>query len=122
MNLVADMTLEVPELASSDKVVGEPDEEYYRFLYHAQEIPKDVFIGHEGSILDQTIVLLAIAVGVFLGFVVISYIILKKIIPVISRMRNRMMLEDPTDKEDKGQDMQVDPVIQSNERIVVDDT
>ena len=86
-----------------------------------QEIPKDVFIGHEGSAFDSTVVIVAIGIGCFLALVLISYIILKKLIPMISRMRSGLMVEAEKEPEGKDADANPTPVLQSNERIVVED-
>lgn len=93
MNLVADMSLRVPQVAIDSEIKGETPDEYYRFLYHVQEIPKDVFAGHEGGVLDEPVVMGLVATGVFLLVVVIFYVILKKIVPMISRIRNSAMIE-----------------------------
>ena len=87
------MSLRVPQAAIDSEIEGETPEEYYRFLYHVQEIPKDVFAGHEGSLFDEPLMWGLIGTGAFLGFVLIFYVILKKIIPMISRIRNSAMIE-----------------------------
>ena len=58
------------------------------------------------------------AAAAFLAVVIVFYICVRKLIPMISRARDNNMIEE-ADGDNK--DVQVSPVIQSNERIVVDD-
>ena len=90
-------------------------------MYHVQEIPKDVFAGHEGSAFDSAVVVIAIGIGCFLAFVLITYVLLKKLLPMISRMRSGLMVEAEKEPEVKEEDGNPNPVLQSNERIVVED-
>ena len=69
--------------------------------------------------MDEPLILGGVIAGVALLVLIILYVLLKKLIPMISRARNNNMIEE-ADGENK-QDIQVTPVIQSNERIVVDD-
>ena len=77
--------------------------EHYRFVYHTQEVPLQVFKDYTVASRDYWIIAL-IGAGVLLLITITCCICVKKIVPIISRLFQGNALVEET-KEDKEFDV-----------------
>ena len=95
--IVADLTLETPDKKS----------ESYRFVYNDQQIPSDVFTP---STLERgkLFLILLILVALILLLFVLACLCTKVFVPMIARLKNRMLVEE-NGGDKSGGDKEVEP-------------
>ena len=97
-NIVADLTLKTPDESL----------ESYRFIYKSQELPAEVFTPSQLEKYDLTIVIVVLVLFIF-ALLTCAWIFSKVIVPLIGRLRNRLLVEEnglETSKDKKEEDNQ----------------
>lgn len=82
-NIVADLSIKTPDSTNEE----------YRFIYQVQELPAEVFVPSQLEVYDLTTLIVALILFIA-AIVIFSWAFAKIIVPMIARLRNRLLVED----------------------------
>lgn len=89
-NVVVRLGLIIPGKVDKDSkfsTSASDEHEHYRFIYHRQQIPKELYEQNQiESIPYHYLILLILSIGAVL--VLFTYLFTRKIVPLVARLRN----------------------------------
>ncbi len=89
-NIVANLHLKTPT----------DIEEEYRFVYQSQELPAEVFTPSQLEAYDFTTLIVALVLFIA-AIITFAWIFVKVIVPMVGRLRNRMLVEEDGQENSK---------------------
>jgi hypothetical protein len=89
------MTLQAPGAISNQ------DHEHYRFVYFQQVVPSEVFRQNKIEAMNLVLLIVLVVVSV-LGFILVSCVTVKYLVPGLARLKRWFLVEEKEDAKDQS--------------------